>query len=110
MIQGNQYDQSMNEQFKIFNLNNENEDKYNPERIISKKSDIFNEKISQKIIKIIETCLSESTSKVVKKWLGDTSISLEEILYSIILVDKSIITINEKLYLLFMFLFPIKNH
>ena len=101
MIQGNQYDQSMNEQFKIFNLNNENEDKYNPERIISKKSDIFNEKISQKIIKIIETCLSESTSKVVKKWLGDTNISLEEILYSIILVDKSIITINEKLYLLF---------
>ena len=101
MIQGNQYDQSMNEQFKIFNLNNENEDKYNPERIISKKSDIINEKISQKIIKIIETCLSESTSKVVKKWLGDTNISLEEILYSIILVDKSIITINEKLYLLF---------
>ena len=101
MIQGNQYDQSMNEQFKIFNLNNENEDKYNPERIINKKSDIFNEKISQKIITIIERCLSESTSKVVKKWLGDTNISLEEILYSIILVDKSIITINEKLYLLF---------
>ena len=33
-------------------------------------------------------------SNIIKKWLGDCNISFEEILYGIILVDKSIISIN----------------
>ena len=92
----------MIEMFKKLNNNSLNEDGYNFERIINKKNNnIFNEKISQKILKIIETCIQPDISNVVKKWLGDTNISLEEILYGIILVDKSIISINEKLLLLF---------
>lgn len=96
-------DQNMIEMFKKLNNNSLNEDGYNFERIINKKNNnIFNEKISQKILKIIETCIQPDISNVVKKWLGDTNISLEEILYGIILVDKSIISINEKLLLLFL--------
>ena len=95
-------DQNMIEMFKKLNNNSLNEDGYNFERIINKKNNnIFNEKISQKILKIIETCIQPDISNVVKKWLGGTNISLEEILYGIILVDKSIISINEKLLLLF---------
>ena len=95
-------DQNMIDMFKKINNSETEEDKFNYERIINKrKNNIFNEKISQKILKIIEPCFQEDVSNIVKKWLRDTNISFEEILYGIILVDKSIISVNEKLFLLF---------
>ena len=102
IIENSNFDQNMEEVFKKLNNIKKNEDGYNVERIINRqKNNVFNELISQKILKIIETCLSEDVSNIIKKWLGDCNISFEEILYGIILVDKSIISINEKLFLLF---------
>ena len=97
------FDSNMIEMFKKLNNYEPNEDKYNRERIINKKwNNSFNEKISQKIVKIIENCIQENeVSNSVKKWLADSNISFEEILYGIILVDKSIISVNEKLFLIF---------
>ena len=101
IINGSSFDTNMKEMFRRFNNNEINEDSYNFKRIINKKNDMFNDLISQRILKIIETSIQGDVSNVVKKWLGDTNISFEEILYSIILVDKSIISVNEKLFLLF---------
>ena len=103
IIENPGFDQNMKEIFKRLNDNEKNEDGFNFERIINRqKNNDFNELISQKILKIIEISLSEDVSNIIKKWLGETNISFEEILYGIILVDKSIISVNEKLYLLFL--------
>ena len=97
-----EFDQNMVETFKRLNNNETKEDSYNLERIINRRNNtIFNEKISQRILKIIETCIHGEIADIIKKWMGDTDISFEEILYGIILVDKSIISVNEKLFLLF---------
>ena len=101
IINESSFDSNMKEMFKRFNNNEIKEDNYNFKRIINKKNDIFNDLISQKILKMIDTCIQGDVSNIIKKWLGDTNISFEEILYSIILVDKSIISVNEKLFLLF---------
>ena len=64
-------------------------------------ADPFNEKISQKIIKILDSCLQENIQNLVKNWISTSNISIEELFYSIILVDRTLISINEKLFLLF---------
>ena len=95
-------DKNMAEIFTKLNNNSEKEDSYNSIKIINKrKNNNFDERISQKIIKIIDTCFQADVSNIIKKWFADTNISFEEVLYSIILVNKSIISINEKLHLLF---------
>ena len=102
MMKGAGFDQNMVEMFKKLNNNAINEDCYNSEKIINKKNkNVFNEKISQKILKIIDSLFQDDLSNIVKKWLGDTNISFEELLYSIILVDKYLVSVNEKLFLLF---------
>ena len=102
MVRGNVFDENLVEMYKKLNNNEEQEDKYNTEKIInSKNSSPFNDKISQKIIRIFDSCLQENIRNLVSKWLSDSNISIEEMLYSIILIDKNIISINEKLSLLY---------
>ena len=102
MMKGAGFDQNMVEIFKKLNNNATNEDSYNSEKIINKRNkNVFNEKISQKILKILDSLFQDDILKIIKKWLGETNISFEELLYSIILVDKNLVSVNEKLFLLF---------
>ena len=95
-------DKNMVQIFTKLNNNSENEDCYICKKIINKrKNNNFDEKISQKILEIINICFETDITNIIKKWFADTNISFEEVLYSIILVNKSIISINEKLHLLF---------
>ena len=102
LINSQNFDKNMVEMFTKLNNYSESEDSFNILKIINKrKNNNFDDRISQKILKIIDTCFQQDVSNIIKNWLGDTNISFEEVLYGIILVDKSIISINEKLYLLF---------
>ena len=90
------------EQFKKINNYVIYEDKYNMERIINRKnSNNLNRTISEKIINILELCIPADVIIIIKNWLSNSNISIEEILYSIILIDESIISINEKLNMIF---------
>ena len=100
MVVGDIFDVNLIEMYKKLNNNIEYEDKYNSEKIINNNNS-FNEKISQKILKILDSCLQENIQNLVNKWLNNSNLSPEELFYSIILVDRSLISINEKLLLLF---------
>ena len=100
MVNNDIFDVNLVEMFKKLNNNNEYEDKYNSDKIINNNNS-FNEKISREIIKILGSCLQENIQSLINKWLKNSNLSLEELFYSLILVDKSLNSINEKLYLLF---------
>ena len=102
ILNGAGFDQCKVDIFKQMNNNAEKEDNYNYERFINRKNNNnFNEKISKKIMKIIDNIIQKEISTIIKEWFGNSNISFEEIFYSIILVDKSLVSINEKLYSLF---------
>ena len=102
LIDGDIFDYNLKEMYKKLNNFAEIEDKYNTEKFINfMNADPFNEKISQKIIKILDSCLQENIQNLVKNWISTSNISIEELFYSIILVDRTLISINEKLFLLF---------
>ena len=103
MISGDIFDSNLCEIYKKYNNNIEDEDKYNSEIIMNfNNSNSFNDKITQKIMKILNSCLQDNIHNLVNKWLSNSNLSIEELLYSIILVDMSLISINEKLYLLYL--------
>ena len=101
LVNGSGFDQNMLEIFKKMNNNNENEDDYNQKRIVINDNNKNIDNISSRLSKIIESCMQEDISTIVKNWLNNSKISLEEIFYGIILVDKSLVSINEKLHSLF---------
>ena len=102
MASGEIFDANLVEIYKKLNDIEENEDKYNLEQILNtKNSSPFNDKVSQKIIKILGSCLQENIQNLVSKWLSNSGVSIEEFLYSIVLIDRSLISINEKLFLLY---------
>ena len=77
--------------YKKYNNTEEDEDKYN----IKKEKNLNN--ILSQTIKI----LNINEESYIKEWLNNTNTSIEEILYSLILIDKSFFSINEKLLNLF---------
>ena len=102
MVNGDIFDQNLVEVYKKLNNNEISEDKYNTEKLMSfKNSNSFNEKIFQKVMKILNSCLQDNIQNLVNKWLSSSNLSIEEFFYSIILVDRSVLSINEKLFLLF---------
>ena len=103
LINGAGFDQSMVEIFQKMNNFKDKEDNYNQEKVkfIVKKDKQLTDIIAQKILYIIEACMQKDISDIVQNWLNNSNISIEEIFYGIILVDKSLISINEKLYTLF---------
>ena len=103
LINGAGFDQSMVEIFQKINNNKEKEDNYNQERVkfIIKKDKDLTDNIAQQILNIIESCMKNDISNIFKNWLNDSNISIEEIFYGIILVDKSLISINEKLFTIY---------
>ena len=103
LINGAGFDQSMVEIFQKMNNFKDKEDSYNQEKVkfIIKKDKQLTDIIAQKILYIMESCMQKDISDIVQNWLNNSNISIEEIFYGIILVDKSLISINEKLYTLF---------
>ena len=102
MVNNDIFDENLVEMYKKLNNTSVYEDKYNAEKIINTKNiSPFHGKVSQKILKILSSCLQENIQNLVNKWLSNSNISIEEFLYSIILIDRSLISINEKLYLLY---------
>jgi len=102
MIDNNLFNENLVDMYKKINNNEEQEDKYNTEKIMNiKNSSPFNDKVSQKTSKILDSCLQENIHDIIHKWIKNNNISIEEMLYSIILIDKSLISINEKLFLLY---------
>mgnify|MGYP006873000002 CR=1 FL=1 len=102
MVDNNLFDENLVEMYKKLNNNEEQEDKYNTEKIMNiKNSSPFNDKVSQKTSKILNSCLPENMHDIIHQWITNSNISIEEMLYSIILIDKSLISINEKLFLLY---------
>ena len=103
LINGAGFDQNMVEIFQKMNNNKDKADEYNQKRInfINKKNNQYPDIIAQKVSNLIESCMQKEISTIVINWLNDSKISIEEIFYSIILVDKSLISINEKLHTIF---------
>jgi hypothetical protein len=102
MIDNNLFNENLVDMYKKLNNNEEQEDKYNTEKIMNiKNSSPFNDKVSQKTTKILDSSLQENIHDIIHTWLKNSNISIEEMLYSIILIDKSLISINEKLFLLY---------
>ena len=93
------YKQLEENQMKIYkNYNNteEDEDKYNI------KKDKNTNKILSQTSSILNIFSEEEIRNNLKEWLNKTNVSIEEILYSLILIDKSFFSINEKLHNLFL--------
>ena len=103
LINGAGFDQNMVEVFQKINNFKYKEDNYNQEKVkfIIKKNNKLTDNIAQKMLDIICSCMQEDLSNTVKNWLNNSNISIEEIFYGIILVDKSLISINEKLHTIF---------
>ena len=102
MVNGDIFEQNLIEIYKKLNNNEEYEDKSNKEKFKSiGNCNSFNEKNFQIIMKILSSCLQENIQNLVNKWLNNSNISIEEFFYSIILVDRALLSINEKLFLLF---------
>ena len=103
LINGAGFDQNLLSIYQKMNNNPEKEDDYNQKRIrfnnINNKKN--NNSIEIKLLNIIESCMQKDLSTIVINWLKDSNISIEEIFYGIILVDKSLISINDKLHALF---------
>ena len=103
LINGAGFDQTLLNIYQKMNNYVEKEDDYNQKRIrfnnINNKKNINS--IEIKLLNIIESCIQNDISTIVKNWLNNSNISIEEILYGIILVDKSLISINDKLHALF---------
>ena len=89
MINGDIFDENLVEMYKKLNNFTEKEDDYN------------SSKNSLKISEILSSSFPENIQNIINKWLSNSNISIEELFYSILLVDKTLITINEKLYLLY---------
>ena len=85
-----QFDDGINEIYKKLNNNNIIEDKYN---ILNIKNSIKNE--------ILNIFQEENVKIIINEWINKTNISIEEMLYCIVLIDKSLNSINEKLFLLY---------
>ena len=104
LINGAGFDQNLLEIFKKMNNNSEIQDTYNQKRIkfnnINNKKNNIND-IEIKLLNIIESSMPKDLSTIIKNWLSNSNISIEEIFYGIILVDKSLISINDKLHTLF---------
>ena len=103
LINGAGFDQNMLEIFQKENNIKDKEDGYNQKRLkfIIKKNNQLNDNIAQKVLNIIQLSMQEDMLNIVKNWLNDSNISIEEIFYGIILVDKSLLSINEKLHAIF---------
>ena len=102
MVTNSVFDENLIEMFKNFNNNEEEEDKYNIGKLANiKNSSPFNGKIHDKVISILDYCLQENIHHLAYKWITSSNLSIEEMLYSIILIDRSLISINEKLFLLY---------
>ena len=103
LINGAGFDQNLLSIYQKMNNNPEKEDDYNQKRIrfnnINNKKN--NNSIEIKLLNIIESCMQKDLSTIVINWLKDSNISIEEIFYGIILVDKSLISINDKLHALY---------
>ena len=90
----NLFDKYLVELYKKLNNIEEQEDKYNNKKII-------NNDVLRKAFEILDSCLEENIHDIIHKWITNSNISIEEILYSIIIIDKSLISINDKLFLLY---------
>ena len=76
--------------------------KIDTEKIIKKNSsDKFNVLIANKVEEILNNIIQENSKNIVMDWLNDKNNSFEEILYSLVIIDKNSYTISEKLFLLF---------
>ena len=53
------------------------------------------------LIKILQSFLDNNEINIISNWLQDTNISFEEVLYSLVLIDTTSCSINEKLFLLY---------
>ena len=78
--------------YKNYNNDEEDEDKYN----------IKKDKNSNIISNILNIFSEEEIKNNLKEWLNKTNTSIEEIFYSLVLIDKSSFSINEKLLNLFL--------
>ena len=105
IINNSNYDSILSNIFKKSNNYEIEPDKYNKvttEKIIKiNNNNIFYRNITEKITKILNNCLDQNILNLVLQWLNDTNISFEEMLYSLVLIDNSSSSINEKLFLLY---------
>ena len=105
IINNNTFDNVLNNIFKKNNNYETEPDKYNKvatEKIIKyNTNNIFYRNITEIITKILNSCLNPNILNLVLQWLNDTNISFEEMLYSLVLIDNSSCSINEKLLLLY---------
>ena len=91
-----QFEENQMKIYKNYNNTEEDEDKYNI------KKDKNTNKILSQTSSILNIFSEEEIRNNLKEWLNKTNVSIEEILYSLILIDKSFFSINEKLYNLFL--------
>ena len=96
LLNYNTFDDNLMKVYKQLNNNIEIEDKYNYNNY--KNSDRI---IQKKVNDILNLFVQEEIKKYINDWLTETYISIEEILYSLTIIDKSLNSINEKLYLLY---------
>ena len=90
------FDEIFNEKYKSLNYCLKKIDGYNIQNL--KNS---NNIIASKVILVLNSFIENDTKQLVIDWLSQTNVSLEEVFYSLILIDKSLNTINEKLFLLY---------
>ena len=90
------FDEIFDEKYKFLNNSINNLDGYNIENLKN-----ANNIISSKVISVLNSFIENDTKQLVIDWLRETNVSLEEVFYSLILIDKSLNTINDKLFLLY---------
>ena len=92
----NIFNENLSEMFKKFNDINNKEDQYNENKIKN-----VNRIVLQSISNILNSFIPGEIQTPIKEWLKNGNLSIEEIFYSLILIDKSLISINEKIFLLY---------
>ena len=94
LLHYNMFEENMNKIYKKLRNNSLKEDEYNIQYL---------KKTNKNVISCLNHFIQEEIKKDVIDWLSQGNISIEELLYSIVLIDKSSSTINDKLHLLYSF-------
>ena len=95
LLNYNQLVQNMDSNYKLLNTYYIKEDEYNNQNWRQTN------RIASQREKVVNYFIQDEIKDLVAKWLKETNISIEEILYSFVLIDKSLCTINQKLFLLY---------
>ena len=98
-----QLDENFHKKYKILNNNVKDEDEYNKHNLKNASKNIVPEVISIKDFFNQNDINENKIIEYIKKWLNETNVSLEEVLISLVLINKSLNSINDKLFLIYSF-------